>query len=255
MTEQIEQVELVRVSGWPMGMKADGEPVGLPGLALVSWKHPPTERVFQVYVNGALAAVSESSEPRRLLVAVDPTTQAVIEVLAVDAVVRNNDFSNQLSGFNSQDGSRVQLVWQRQANDELDSIAVIFSDNGSGVIDYIAPLAQVALWDERAEKWGFGLGGFGNEVFGYSDSGGVGFGEGCFGEGEFGFDVKRLTYTTEPLALGAYKFGLRVKDGAGHVNEAETVAFEVFVDPLPLPGQLAIGSYDDVNDRLVLNII
>lgn len=255
MTEQIEQVALVRVMGWPMGMNAAGEPIGLPGLALVCWKHPPTDKVFQVYVNGTLAAVSESSQQRQLLVPIDPTVQVVIEVLAVDASVRDNDFADQLSGFNSQDGSRVQLRWQRAANDELDSTAIIYSDNGSGVIDYETPLAQVVLWDEQAEKWGFGLGGFGRDCFGYSDSGGVGFGEGCFGEGEFGFDVKRLTYTTEPLALGAYKFGLRVKDGAGHVNEAETVAFEVFVDPLPLPGQLAIGSYDDVNDRLVLNII
>jgi len=253
MAVSTENIAQVKARAFPAGGLSDGALVPLAGLALVSWQSSESEKLFQVYVNGRWAGATMTASQRSLLVQCDPLEVAAIEVVSVDSAERVIDFSGELEGFSELDGCRVVLSWPRRGKLPRDSKAVIYGDGGEGSINYDEPIATVDIWEGPADKWGWGLDGFGAGDFGYSGAGAVGWGKGSFGEGEFGFDADIQSFESEPLAAGRYKFAVRISDTRGNLGE-DITEHEIGIDPLPRAPNLAIESYDPTSDRLLLNI-
>lgn len=255
MAFSTEQIEAVRAESFPMGRLRSGKVVATSGLVLVRWRSGLSDRLFQVYVNGCLAGVTSEPDQRMLLIHIEPRNLAAIEVGAVDAEERWSDHSPELTGFSNQDSSRVELRVPRRGELPLNSVVKVYWDFGSGTIDYSEELGERVVWLEEAEKWGWGLDGFGKGDFGYSGTGAVGWGKGSFGDGEFGFDGDVLTYRSQAIDPGKYKFDLRLMDGLGNLDAGGSGVVEVFVDPIQPSGELEIESYDDSSNSLMLKIV
>jgi len=249
-----DNIEHVKAMEIPLGFLADGQMVSVPGLALVGWRSDQSDKLFQVYVDGRLAGVTVYPDQRMLPVQCEETHTSAIEVVAVDPADKDVDHSSQLSGFDDIDGCHVMLSWPKRGTIAFGSRVVIYWDGGSGEIDYSEPVWQQSVWQGAWEKWGWGLDAFGRGDFGYSGTGAAGFGRGSFGNGEFGFDAEMQCFASEALSAGSYKFALRVTDSLGNYNDGQDSLFDISVDPLPEAATLALESYDDVSNLLVLDI-
>lgn len=248
------EISNVKAMMFPAGIGPSGSVVGVPLLALVSWRSGETDKLFQVYVDGGLAGVTMQAAQRMLLVQCEHGHTTAIEVVAVEAADIDVDHSDQLSGFTEADGAHVVLAWPRYGRIGLGVRAVIYGDGGTGTLDFDAELADCEVWVSEQDKWGWGLDAFGRSDFGYSGSGAIGWGRGEFGDGEFGFDADAVVFESEALEVGTYKFAVRTVDRLGNFDEGETIDVQVSVDPLPRAADVAIESYDETNDRLTLNI-
>ena len=254
MKFSIDKIDSVRAVPFPVGQLQDGKATPLPGLVLLCWRSDETTRLFQAYVNKKLTAVTAIPQQRMMLVEYDHTHPAAIELAAVDPADKFTDFSSELGGFTSADGTHVKLGWPRRGSLPLDSVAKIYWDAGSGVIDTDNPLDQVLIWSDERDKWGWGLDRFGRGDFGYSGTGAPGWGLGVLGQGEFGFDAEMMAYESDELLGGRYKFALRLFDTRGTPQQDELEIFEVFIDPIPEAPMLIIDSYNPVSDTLVLQV-
>jgi hypothetical protein len=227
---------------------------GLPGLILVSWRSESRDKLFQAYVNGKWAGATVLPEQRALLVEAEAATPAVIELAAVDGESRDTDYAAEVCGPLSSAGCRAVLRWPRRGSLPRGSVAEVFGDGGTGVIDYSVVLGQQAVWPDGMEKWGWGLEGCDEGDFGYSGSGAPGWGGGSFGEGEFGFDAEMGCFVSVLPAAGRYRIAVRLRDAAGNVQADAAATATVTADPLPEAARLAIESYEEAEDRLVLRI-
>lgn len=249
-----EAIDKVRASSFAMGIGSNGEPLAIPGLIALSWESTDSARLFQAYVNGIFAGVTSHPEQRRLLVQCDPAYPASIEIIAVDTIDRETDFSSRLTGFSYAGGSRVEITYPRHGELGLGSQLELFWDAGTGSIDYDSEaLMQRSVWASIFEKWGWGLDTFGQGDFGYSGTGAPGWGLGALGKGEFGFDAEQIVLQTESLEQGCYNFGLKIVDQMSNA-ESEAVEIEVAVDPLPKAKQLRLDSYDATTNQLILEV-
>jgi len=247
-------IDKVRAMVFPAGQLCDGQIVPLPGLVLLRWRSDEADKLFQIYVNGNLAGVTSHFQQRTLLVQCDTDHPAAIEIVSMDCQNRYEDYSEELDGFKNSDGSHVVLTWPRRGVLPLDSIAYVYWNGGSGQIDYSEPLATQTIWNDPVEKWGWGLDGFGRGDFGYSGTGAAGWGCGSFAEGEFGFDAEVMCFESESLTLGEYKFAIGLADAQDNIEQEEISVEEFFIDPLPVAPGLAVESYDEQSDQLVLEI-
>ena len=248
-------ISRVRATVFPMGRQRDGQVVALPGLLLLSWHSVETNKFFQAYVNGELAGSTIHTEQRMLLVEHDPSTVALVEVVAVDPAEQYRDFSDQLSGFTAEDGCHVELSWPRRGILPLNSRVEVYADDCSGAIDYDAePLASSSVWDDPLDKWGWGFDVFGKGDFGYSGTGAPGWGHCGFGDGEFGFDAERCEWQSDCLTLGVHHFGVRLTDGAGNPNSGGDSELAFHIDPVPQARQIGIEDYDAQSNVLVLRV-
>ena len=252
MSVTIDNIASVMAMGFPAGRLRDGGVVALPGLIMLQWWSSETDKLFQAYINGRLAGVTVTEEQRVLLVSHDHNHPATIEIVAVTPTEKDIDHAEELSGFTEDDGSHVMLSWPRLGVLPMGSEARIFWNSGEGEIDYDNPVATQTVWPDPAEKWGWGMDGFGEIGFGYG-GGSIGMGQGVFGVGEFGFDAEMMTYESASLPLGTYEFCVRLADKKGNIDEGDIAAVEVSIDPLPEAPRLALESYDG-DDGLALNI-
>ena len=255
MSLSTANIDKVRATAFPAGMLRNGEIVALPGMVLVSWSSIETDKLFQVYVNSQRAGATSHPNQRSLLVEYNHTHTAVIEVVSVWPGDKNTDFSDQLTGFNANDGSHVILEWPRRGILPLASKANVYWNSGSDEIDYDNPLVVQDIWHGAAEKWGWGLDAFGKGDFGYSGTGAIGWERGSFGLGEFGFDADKVQFQSDSLALGRYKFAVRLSDGLGNLDEGEITTLTLSIDPIPASPNVSIEGYDDESDELVLNVV
>ena len=254
MVYGITDIDKVRATVFPAGYLKDGTAAALPGVILVRWKSGHTDKLFQVYVNGEWAGVTSHTEQRELSVQYDHTHTAVIEVIWVTADDKFVDWGGRVTGWKKTDGSHAVLSFSRRGTIPLGSEARLYGDRGLGEINFAEVLDRQAVWLEPTEKWGWGLDAFGRGDFGYSGTGATGWGKGSFGYGEFGFDADRLSFESEELAAGRYRFAVRLADAAGNLDEGEILEAEVNIDPLPVGPGLSIESYDDQTETLALNI-
>ncbi len=249
-TDNIDMVRVMRFAGSRL---ADGTEVGVPGLALVSWRSDESERLFQVYVNGRLSGVTVCAEQRMILVGCEANYPAAIEVVSVEADKAGIDYSGQLNGFVGIE-PRVELRWLRTADLALGNEIWVYQAAGDDFSEDIEPVAKIAIWPDMAAKWGWGLDGMGKGDFGYSGSASCGCGKGNFGEGEFGFDADEIVFESELLEVGDYVFGWGMVESGGECDIGELETLAVNVDPLPRAVELFMVNYDSVDDRLVLRI-
>jgi len=247
-------IDRVRSYAVPAGVRAGGSVVDEPLSVLVKWRSEHEDKLHQVYANGELAGVTTDTQQRQMIAAIrSHTTSAVrIAVFAVEASEANVDFSSQVES-GSQVG-RVKISWPRGMNLPFEGTAQVYSDGGSGEIDYDESVSKedIQLWPSWWDKVGFGLGPFADGDFGYDGSWAIGFGKGAFGEGEFGFDADEISWISGELETGKYRFAVKVRDRFGNVSEAqETGELTVIQAAKPADG-LEVDSYDKEEDRLVL---
>ena len=248
-------VERVRAYALSVGVGADGNVINEPLSVLVRWQSEYDDKLYQIYINGKLCAFTEDVNERQAVVPFRSSWQSsiCIEVFAVEPWQVINDYSSEVEFAG---GSRVRLRWIRKATVPPGAVADIFSNGGSGEIDYQEPIEEgLPYWDVRQDKWGFGLSCFGASDFGYDGAGAAGFGRGCFGEGEFGFDAEETEWDSCELKAGEYQFGIKIRGKDGIVEEQASETETIMV----LPGakgtdHLSVSSYDMSSNLLTLSI-
>lgn len=249
-------IDRVRAYALAEGVRADGSAVDEPHSVLVKWRSEHEDKLCQVYVNSKLVGVTTGFVQRSMIVPIlSAMSSAVrIEVFAVEPSEAHINFSSQLPS--RQQAGRIRLSWLRSMALPFEGTAQVFSDGGGGEIDYneSASKEDIGLWPSWQDKFGFGLGQFGEGDFGYEGSAAVGFGMGLFGEGEFGFDADQVSWVSAELETGKHKFAAKVIDRFGQVGQTqETDEITVIRTATPARG-LEVDSYDKTEDRLVLFI-
>jgi len=249
-------IERVRAFALAAGIGADGRAVNEPLSVLVKWRCQYQDKLYQVYVNGELAGATQDCLERMLIVPIHclPTGSFRIEVYAVEPGEANIDFGGELEA--SRQAGRVRIGWLRSFSLPFEGRAEVYSDGGSGEIDYDNPVTTEAieLWPGWQDKAGFGLSRFGRSDFGFDGSATIGFGKGRFGDGEFGFDADEMGWISGELQTGQYKFGVKVTDRFGTTGNAQQ-SDEILVIRTAQPAKkLDVDSYDKEQDRLVLGV-
>ena len=249
-------IDKVRAFGLAAGIGADGAAVNEPVSILVKWYSEHEDKLHQVYINGQLAGATDDCRQRMIIsnIRSSMSSSAKIEVYAVGLDEGDVDYSEQLEDAGQ--FGRVGLGWARGQSLPFEGTGQVFSDGGSGVVDYDNGLVGggVRLWPAWQDKGGFGLSRFGTSDFGYDGAAAVGFGIGSFGEGEFGFDAEKIGWQSGELATGKYKFGVKISDKEGNESPAtETEAITVIRAAGGAEG-LAIESYDAGQNELILSV-
>lgn len=252
----VDGISKVRVFDVPAGIRPDGDYFACPRVALVRWHCDWTDKLYQVYVNGSHVGTTVCVSQRQLVVPVpgSPGTAVRIEVFAVDPQFAHIDFSDELSQVSNT--GRVKLRILRSQLLPPGSMIQIYSDNGTGDIDYDNPLGAepIRVWPSFYDKAGFGTSRFGEGDFGFDSAAAVGFGRGDFGFGQFGLDADSLEWISEPLSKGVYKFAAKVFDKNG--SESDAVETEpIAVIPAAQPAaDLTVLSFDKQTNELVLSV-
>ena len=250
-------IENVRAFELPCGIWPDGGYRGMPRLALVKWKSSWVDMFHQVYVNGRYAGTTTETGQEQLIVQTPLSSEAAvrIEVFAVDAKAADEDLSSELD-LNGWQSGHVKICLLRSQSLPIGSTIEIYSDNGTGEIDYNNPFGASAIniWPCWQDKAGFGMSSFGLSDFGRDWSAGTGFGKGCFGQGQFGLDADALEWTSPQLQAGVYKFAVKVKDKAGNQSQSSETD-QITITPTPKAAeQLLVSCFDKQTNQLVLNI-
>jgi len=243
---------------------------GNPSEMIFRWSDTYSGLAYQLYLNNALVGAT-GVDGDKYITASFQDVSATWEILAVDSIDIDVDFSVSSAGtwgfgyeefgypaFGSADSSpldyldddaakkRVEISWTRSSVDlELGSTVNIYSDLSSGTVDTDSPLNSTPIENFPAgeTRWGFGLGDFGEQAFGY-DGTGIGFGVGDFGMGGFGFDSDSITWESQEFPPGTYKFEARVSDAAGNEDDGSLGATTVTIDSYPVgPASLKVASF------------
>ncbi len=249
-------IDRVRAYALAAGVRAGGAVIDEPQSAIVKWRSVHEDKLYQVYVNYELAGVTADFEQRCMIVSIQSAWSSAmrIEVFAVEPSQANVDFSEQIQS--RPQAGRVELSWIRQMSLPFEGTAEIYSDGGSGEIDYVTPISKedIQLWPSWRDKIGLGLGQFGEGNFGYDGMAAIGFGMGLFGEGAFGFDADEIVWVSGELKTGKHKFAAKIIDRFGQISEIqETGEITVIRTATPADG-LEVSSYDKTEDRLMLSI-
>lgn len=249
-------IDRVRAYALAVGVRADGSAVDEPLSVLVKWRSEHEDKFCQIYVNGELAGVTTDLEQRGMIVPIRSAWSSAvrIEVFAVEPSEAHIDFSSQLPS--RQQGGRIRLSLLRSMALPFEGTAQVFSDGGGGEIDYDEPASRedIQLWPSWQDKFGFGLGQFGEGDFGYEGSAAVGFGMGLFGEGEFGFDADEVSWVSSELDTGRHKFAVKVTDRLGQVSDGKETGEITVIRTAEPAEELEVSSYDKAEDRLMLCI-
>jgi hypothetical protein len=179
-----------------------------------------------------------------------------IEVFAVKAQYADMDLCHVLDDAPGDTG-RVKISMLRSHDLPPGATVQIYSDNGTGEIDYDVPLNEspIRVWPVWQDKAGFGMSRFGAGDFGYDSAAAVGFGKGSFGNGQFGIDADTIDWISPVLNAGAYKFAVVVTDSRGNKGSAVETG-PVTVTPAARPvRKLDVFSYDKQTHELILKIL
>ena len=256
MTVYSDGIDNVRVFELPAGIWADGQSFDAPRVALIKWRSSYSDKFYQVYVNGRYSGTTLESQQHQLIVQLPSSfkTAARIEVLAVDPGDFNKDFSNEFEKSIG-DSGRVKVNMLRSQQLSISSTIQIYSNGGSGAIDYSEPVSDlpIQVWPSWQDKDGFGMSCFGGSDFGYDGAAAVGLGRGCFGYGQFGFDADSFDWISSQLVKGVHKFGVKLIDEIG--NEEVVATEDITVIPAATPAEhLSVASFNKVTNQLVLKV-
>lgn len=250
-------IENVRAFVLPEGISADGGCAAFSRTALVTWHSSLDGKLYQAYVNGLFAGVTLDPQQRQLVVQLPSSFASAVrvEIIGVEPEEAHVDFADELDS-RPIGSARVRLTLLRGQSLPLGAMANVYTDNGTGQIDYSTPLnpAPIALWPCRQDKAGFGMAQFGTGDFGYESAAAIGFAKGSFGRGHFGLDTDALEWVSPALPLGEYRFGVIVTDHEGNDSSAsETAPVTVVPAARPAAG-LDVVTFDESANRLTLSI-
>ncbi len=253
-----EGIEKVIVFELPNGVWSDGSTAASPRSALVKWRSNLSDKFYQVYVNGQYSGATNEVEQREMVVEIPISLASAvrIEVFAVEADDADSDLSGELDSSDS-DSGRVRLSFLRSQELPAGSTIEIYSDNGTGQVDYNNRVNDfpIRVWPVWQDKSGWGMSRFGASDFGYDSAGAVGFGKGIFGDGEFGIDADTIEWVSEQMSAGVYKFGVKVIDGVGNQSSVSETG-EITVVPGVRPAEhVSVLTFDKQANELVLSIV
>jgi hypothetical protein len=251
----------VRAVVLPDGIGADGRLAAVSRTALVTWQSTVKGMLFQVYANGRLAGATIHPDERQMVVQTPASFEAAvrIEVIAVRPSQSHMDFADQLEKDRSQAhprNARVKLTLLRSQRLPIGGSLNIYSDAGSGEIDYGRPLnaSPIPIWSCRQDKAGFGMATFGAGDFGWDSAACVGFGKGRFALGEFGMDADAFEWISPVLTAGRFRFGVVVTDEQGNVSPPSETSAVAVMPPARPAATLGIAGFDHRSNHLTLTI-
>ena len=250
-------INCVRAFGLAAGIETFVGVINEPLCALVKWRSEHEDKLHQVYVDGEFAGVTTEFAQREMVVGIrcNQSSGARIEVYAVEPGEAHIDFGQGLESRGKR--GRVELGWMRGMRLPFEGKAEVYSDNGSGEIDYESPVTQdgILLWPSWQDKAGFGVGRFGVGDFGFDGCGAVGLGLGVFGKGEFGFDADEISWVSGELETGRYKFAVETTDQSGRAGSNPVESEQVVLIRAAQPGDsLEIDSYDKEVDEIGFSV-
>ena len=249
-------IDKVRAMALAAGVNAAGRSVEEPLFVFVRWSSEHEDKLYQVYVNGKPAGLTQNTAEREIIIAfgLSQYDAARIEVYAVEPGEGNIDDSLELQDLPG--SNRVEINWARQMSLPFEGIARVYGNNGSGQIDYDQAVTKedIQLLPGWQDKGGFGLSRFAGSDFGFDGSAAVGFGKGNFGQGQYGFDADDTVWISGELKTGVYQFGVKVTDRLGNSSEASESEQTVVIEEA-LPAKcIEVESYDKANNNLVLEV-
>jgi hypothetical protein len=250
-------IDFVRVCELPAGIWLDGVYFASPRTALVRWRSSLSNMFYQVYVNGRYAGATIDSDQREMLVQIPTSTESAVrlEVFAVKPEQAHLDFSAEIEPLPTDNG-RVRLKLLRSQNLPIGATFNIYCDGGTGQIDYYEPIndSPLPVWPNWLNKAGFGMSKFTLGDFGWDSPAAVGFAKGSFGNGQFGLDADTIEWVSQPMSLGAYKFGVKVTDERGNESNASEIG-PVTATPAARPAEkLSLMSFDKQTGELILHM-
>jgi hypothetical protein len=250
-----EGIGSVRVFELPAGIWLDGTYFASPRTALVRWRSSLSNMFYQVYVNGRYTGATIDSDQREMLVHIPASVESAvrIEVFAVKPEQAHINFSDEISPLPI-DSGRVKLKLLRSQTLPIGATLNIYCDGGTGQIDYDEPIndSPLPVWPSWLNKAGFGMSRFAMGDFGWDSPAAVGFAKGSFGNGEFGLDADMIEWVSQPMPMGAYRFGVTVTDERGNESDASEIG-PVTVAPAARPAEkLSIISFDKQTGELIL---
>ncbi len=129
-------IDKIRAIALAAGVDAGGRSVEEPLFVFVRWSSEHEDKLYQVYVNGELAGVTQDVNAREIIIAFDLSQYdaARIEVYAVEPGEWNIDHSFEPEGLVR--NNRVEIDWARQMSLPFEGSAKVYGNNGSGEIDY-----------------------------------------------------------------------------------------------------------------------
>ncbi len=250
-----EGIDFVRICELPAGIWLDGVYFASPRTALVRWRSSLSNMFYQIYVNSRYAGTTIDGDQREMVVQIPTSMESAvrIEVFAVKPEQAHLKFSDEI-GLLPTDSGRVKLKLPRSQTLPMGATLNIYCDSGTGQIDYEEPVNKTPLlvWPSWLNKAGFGMSKFALGDFGWDSPAAVGFAKGSFGNGEFGLDADTIEWVSQPMPLGAYKFGVKVTDERGNESNASEIG-PVTMTPAARPAEkLSIISFDKQTGELIL---
>lgn len=250
-------IDNVRSFELAAGIWADGRYVGSPRIALVKWRSCWTDMLHQIYVNGQFAGATIDSQQRQIVVQLPSSSQSAArtEVFAVTPEHAHADFGEQLCSAFGYTG-RVRIVMLRGQNLPCGATANIYSDNGTGQVDYSKAMnnSPIRIWPAWQDKAGFAMSRFGLSDFGCDSAAAVGFGKGSFAQGAFGFDADAFEWISPPMDAGIYKFAVQTVDKHGNKSSAAETLQVTVIPPAKPATKVSISAFDKQANQLVLSV-
>lgn len=223
------------------------EPLG-DGTWRVSFRSANAAMHHQLYVNGILAAWTDSLAQRQFTLHVPSIAQ--LTVAAVEPVDRTTDGSNYLPAALRQPPWTTSFSVVRSIHYGRGSCLCLLDDHAGGEIDPI-PLAQTPLWPPQLLRWAFGEDRFARGAFGYDGSLAPGL-AGAMGAGLFGFGADTIRIAAVLDKEGQHQVVLRIVGENGAASD-QLYSIPVSQPPLP-PASLAAINYDPLAAALTLQI-
>lgn len=150
--------------------------------------------------------------------------------------------------------SRAIVSWPMEQSVPLGATYDVYSDSGTGTIDFTAPVNAdpIDAWPANSSKAGLGLGALGTLALGFG-GGGYGLGLGALGMGPLGIGTALASFTTPLMPDSQVLFAVLARDAAGNELASTTTIASVTLAGTPRPPtNLTVQSYDAAGDRLVL---
>ena len=205
----------------------------------------------QLYVNGALADWTDTTEQRTFFVDAEEF-QREVTIAAVDRDSRTVDMSDELSSEIQQPPWIHRALVVLSPDHRRGTRVAVLGDHATGQIDTV-PLVIQELRPQWAHFWGFGEDRFGMGGLGYDADTAPGLGEGAFGAGPFGIEAELVSVAVPLSEEGTHQVLIRVISRNGEYTDGEIEYITSSPPPSP-PTSLQAISYDDETSTLTLEI-
>jgi hypothetical protein len=205
----------------------------------------------QLYVNGVLADVSDTTDQRSFFLPADACPREAA-IAAVDSAHRQADMSDRLPASLRKPPWVYSTFAVRSIAHHVGDCVSLHTDHAIGQLDQ-EPLIKREIWPAWAPRWAWGESPFALGGFGFDGAGAPGLGKGAFGAGSFGMDEELISMRTALSEDGRHNLVLRTVARDGRSEDADAQDFDATAPPCP-PASIAVAQYDKQNHTVTLAI-